>query len=88
MTDSLAVELVQKALMLILLLTAPPLLVSLVVGLVISILQAATQVQDQMITFVPRMMVVFLTLLILAPWYVKMLTGYTAELFGRMPGSL
>ncbi|MEW6540728.1 MAG: flagellar biosynthesis protein FliQ [Bacillota bacterium] len=86
MSDTLAVELVQKALMMILLLTAPPLLVSLLVGLVISILQAATQVQDQMITFVPRMIAVFLALLLLASWYVKMLTDYTADLFGRMSG--
>lgn len=85
MTDGLAVELSQKALMMVLLLTAPPLLISLVVGLVISIFQAATQIQDQMITFVPRMIAVFLSLLLLAPWYVKMLTAYTAELFGRIP---
>ncbi|ACA60247.1 flagellar biosynthesis protein FliQ [Candidatus Desulforudis audaxviator] len=86
MTDSLAVELTQKALMMVLLLTAPPLLVSLVVGLVISILQAATQIQDQMITFVPKIVAVFLSLLLLAPWYVRILTGYTAELFGRISG--
>jgi flagellar biosynthetic protein FliQ len=85
MTDSLAVELSQKALMMVLILTTPPLLISLVVGLVISIFQAATQIQDQMITFVPRMVAVFLSLLLLAPWYVKMLTAYTAELFGRIP---
>ena len=85
MTDAAAVQLVQKALMMVLLLAAPPLVVSLLVGLVISIFQAATQIQDQMITFVPRMMAVFLALLLLAPWYIRMLTTYTAELFGRMP---
>lgn len=85
LTDAMAVELAQRALMMVLLLAAPALVVSLLVGLVISILQAATQIQDQMITFVPRMMAVFLALLLLAPWYIRMLTAYTAELFGRMP---
>lgn len=84
MTDAMAVELGQRALMMVLILAAPPLLISLVVGLVISIFQAATQIQDQMITFVPRMMAVFLSLLLLAPWYMKMLTSYTAQLFARM----
>jgi|Deesub1362A_J573_1020465.scaffolds.fasta_scaffold00029_37 flagellar biosynthetic protein FliQ len=85
MTDAVAVELAQQALMLILLLTAPPLLMGLVVGLVISIFQAATQIQDQMITFVPRMVAVFLVLLLLIPWYIRMLTAYTAELYSRVP---
>ncbi len=86
MTPEASIELVQKSLMMVLLLTAPPLLVSLLVGLVISILQAATQVQDQMITFVPRMMAVFLSILILAPWYVKVLTSYANEIITTMAG--
>lgn len=86
MTPEASIELVQKSLMMVLLLTAPPLLVSLLVGLVISILQAATQVQDQMITFVPRMMAVFLSILILSPWYVKVLTSYANEIITTMAG--
>ncbi|MDA8097512.1 MAG: flagellar type III secretion system protein FliQ [Desulforudis sp.] len=84
MTTVMALELVQKSLIMVLLLTAPPLLVSLLVGLVISLLQAATQVQDQMITFVPRMIAVFLSLLLLAPWYVNMITGFAGEVITAM----
>jgi flagellar biosynthetic protein FliQ len=80
----MALELVQKSLMMVLLLIAPPLLVSLLVGLVISLLQAATQVQDQMITFVPRMIAVFLSLLLLAPWYMKMITSYAHDVITTM----
>ncbi len=84
MTTVMALELVQKSLMMVLLLIAPPLLVSLLVGLVISLLQAATQVQDQMITFVPRMIAVFLSLLLLAPWYMKMITSYAHDVITTM----
>ncbi|MBU4532800.1 MAG: flagellar type III secretion system protein FliQ [Firmicutes bacterium] len=84
MTTVMALELVQKSLMMVLLLIAPPLLVSLLVGLVISLLQAATQVQDQMITFVPRMIAVFLSLLLLAPWYMKMITSFAHDVITTM----
>jgi len=84
LTTVMALELVQKSLMMVLLLIAPPLLVSLLVGLVISLLQAATQVQDQMITFVPRMIAVFLSLLLLAPWYMKMITSYAHDVITTM----
>ncbi|MEW5794531.1 MAG: flagellar biosynthetic protein FliQ [Bacillota bacterium] len=80
----MALELVQKSLMMVLLLAAPPLLVSLLVGLVISLLQAATQVQDQMITFVPRMIAVFLSILLLAPWYMKMITSFAHDVITTM----
>lgn len=84
MTTVMALELVQKSLMMVLLLAAPPLLVSLLVGLVISLLQAATQVQDQMITFVPRMIAVFLSILLLAPWYMKMITSFAHDVITTM----
>lgn len=84
MTTVMALELVQKSLMMVLLLAAPPLLVSLLVGLVISLLQAATQVQDQMITFVPRMIAVFLSILLLAPWYMKMITTFAHDVITTM----
>jgi len=84
LTTVMALELVQKSLMMVLLLIAPPLLVSLLVGLVISLLQAATQVQDQMITFVPRMIAVFLSLLLLAPWYMKMITSFAHDVITTM----
>jgi len=84
MTDTLAIEYVQHALMLVLLLAAPALLVGTVVGLVVSIFQATTQIQDQMITFVPKIIAILLTLLLLVPWFVNMLTRFAAECFTRI----
>ncbi|MFZ5898501.1 MAG: flagellar biosynthesis protein FliQ [Bacillota bacterium] len=84
MASSVALELVQKSLMMILLLAAPPLLISLVVGLVISILQATTQIQDQMIQFVPKIIAVLLGLLLFAPWYVNVMLRFTGDILLRM----
>lgn len=86
MSSTLAIEAVQQALMMVLLLTAPPLIVGTLVGLVISILQATTQIQDQMLTFVPKIIAILLTLLILTPWYVNMLNRFAGEYFGRIAG--
>lgn len=86
MTDTLAIEYVQRALMLVLLLAAPALLVGTVVGLVVSIFQATTQIQDQMITFVPKIIAILLTLLLLVPWFVNVLTRFAATCFARIGG--
>ncbi|MDQ0285580.1 flagellar biosynthetic protein FliQ [Desulfofundulus luciae] len=85
MTDTLVTQIAREALMMILILSLPTLAVSLLVGLVISILQATTQVQEQSLTFVPKIIAVFLTLAITAPWMVRLMTGYTTRLFSRLP---
>lgn len=61
------VRVVQEGLLLVLLVSAPPLLASLLVGLVVGVLQAATQVQDQTIAFVPKLVVVMLVLVAMGP---------------------
>jgi len=64
-----------------LMLALPPLLVSLAVGLIISILQAATQVSEQTLTFVPKLLAIGITLLLLGPWMLEVLSDYTVRLF-------
>ncbi|NHM28219.1 flagellar biosynthesis protein FliQ [Desulfofundulus sp. TPOSR] len=85
MTDTLVTQIAREALMMILILSLPTLAVSLLVGLVISILQATTQVQEQSLTFVPKIIAVFLTLAITAPWMVRLMTSYTTRLFKHLP---
>lgn len=68
-----------------LLLALPTLGVSLAVGLVISILQATTQVQEQSLTFVPKIIAVFVTLAVTAPWLLKLMLGFTSRLYARLP---
>jgi flagellar biosynthetic protein FliQ len=68
-----------------LLLAAPLLLSALVIGLVVAILQATTSIQEQTLTFVPKMLVILLVLALLGGWMVTSLEQYTIELFGRIP---
>jgi len=85
LNEAQAINILREAIVLMLLLSAPALLVALVVGVVISIIQAATQIQEQTLTFVPKIIAVFITLLVLAPWLFKMLINFTENLYARIP---
>ena len=88
MTVDYAVELSRAAIMLTLLIGAPLVLCGLLVGLVVSVLQAVTQIQDQTITFVPKIVVMLLTLLYLLPWVMTELMEYSTNLIRDIPGTL
>lgn len=81
MTINDVVEIANSALWTIIKLSAPVLLVSLVVGLVISIFQAVTSIQEQTLTFVPKILAVFLALMILGHWMLNSLANYMNELW-------
>jgi flagellar biosynthetic protein FliQ len=67
-----------------LMLAGPLLAVSLVVGLIVSIVQAVTQVNEMTLTFVPKVIAIFGVLIVLGPWMLQMLLGYTANTFAQM----
>ena len=69
----------------VLIIAAPLLLSALVVGLVVAILQATTSIQEQTLTFVPKMLVILTVLAILGGWMFSSLGRYTTELFRRIP---
>ena len=71
----------RKAVMLGFLIGAPVLLTAIVVGLLISILQAVTQIQDQTLSFVPKIAAMFLALILLLPWILQHLTEYSTAVF-------
>jgi flagellar biosynthetic protein FliQ len=75
------IHLAGQALWLILLLSLPPLLASLIVGLVISLLQALTQVQEQTLTFVPKIIAVIVTTIIFAEWMLARLHVFARQVF-------
>ncbi len=84
MTPEMAVNICRKAIQTVLMCAAPMLIVALVVGLVVSIFQAATQINEQTMTFVPKIVAVLLTLLIFGPWLIKLVTVFTIGLFETM----
>lgn len=84
MSPEMAIDICRKAIETILLSAAPMLIVALVVGLLISIFQAATQINEQTLTFVPKIVAVFITMLIFGAWLIKILTVFTIGLFEVM----
>ena len=79
-----AVYFLRSGILEILFLSAPVLIVSLVVGLVISILQATTSIQEQTLTFVPKIVAIFMALFFLGPWLFGRLVQYTGGLFRQI----
>lgn len=85
MTIDLVKELSGEVFRTILIVSGPVLLVSLVVGLLISLFQAITQIQEFTLTFVPKIIAVFITLFLFFPWLSRIMMSYTTDLFTRIP---
>lgn len=81
MTINDVVEIANDALWIIIKTAAPVLLVSLVIGLLVSIFQTATSIQEQTLTFVPKILGVFLTLMLLGHWMLNNMSGFMVELW-------
>ena len=81
MEDSVFLTLSQNVLILILILSTPILIVSMVVGLIISIFQAVTQIQEATLTFVPKIIAGILTMIILLPWMLNVFVSRVTEMF-------
>lgn len=77
-------EICRDALWVLIKVTAPILLITLVIGLMISLFQALTQIQEMTLTFVPKMLVVFVSLMILMPFMLNTLKDFSVELSSRI----
>ncbi|MDP3695071.1 MAG: flagellar biosynthesis protein FliQ [Desulfocapsaceae bacterium] len=84
MSPEFVIDIARKAIQTTLLISAPMLLSGLIIGLLVSIFQAATQINEQTMTFIPKLIVVFLSLLIFAPWIMHTMTAFTLGLFESM----
>ena len=71
-----------------LLLAAPLLLTALVVGLLVGVFQAATQVNEMTLSFIPKLIAMAAALMLAGPWMLKLIVAYTRELFESIPGLL
>lgn len=85
MTPDLVGQLAKEAIEVILFLSLPFLGVGLMVGLIISIFQAATQIQEASLLIVPKIVVFLLTLLLLSPWVMQKMISYTESIFTNLP---
>lgn len=85
MTPDTVIEIGRQAIEVTLLISAPMLIAALVVGLIVSIFQAATQLNESTLQFVPKLVVMFLLLLLAGPWMLQYLIDYIQRLFSSIP---
>ncbi len=85
MTESYLITFAQNALMVTMFIAAPVLLVSLIVGSLISLIQAATQINEVTLTFVPKMIGIILVFALLGGWMGQQILSFTTEIFNSLP---
>lgn len=86
MTPQTVMELGRQALEMTMLVSAPLLLAALVTGLIISIFQAATQINESTLSFIPRLIAMFITLIFAGPWMLQLMIDYIRRLLESIPG--
>jgi flagellar biosynthesis protein FliQ len=86
MTPEMVMTIGQRALEITILLAAPLLLAALIIGLLVGVFQAATQINEMTLSFIPKLIGMAATLVVAGPWMLKTIVGYTRELFESIPG--
>jgi flagellar biosynthesis protein FliQ len=84
MTQEMILKLAKDTLQITIMLGGPMLVVSLVVGILISIVQVVTSIQDMTLAFVPRVIAVFLTFLFVFPWLMNTMLAFTSQIYGHL----
>jgi flagellar biosynthetic protein FliQ len=84
LNSELIIQLAGEAVYTVLKASAPMLVLALVVGLIISVFQAATQIQEQTLAFVPKIVVVLLSILVFGPWILQTLIDYTYNILNNL----
>ena len=85
MSGDLVIQLGQQALWVVLLVSAPMLGLGLIVGLLVSVFQATTSVQEQTLAFIPKIIAVFVAILIFGPWMLRIMVEYLTNLLVNLP---
>ncbi|KWW10930.1 MULTISPECIES: flagellar biosynthesis protein FliQ [Bacillaceae] len=84
MNAEFVIDIAEKGIYMVLIIAGPLMVIALVVGLLVSIFQATTQIQEQTLAFVPKIVAVLLGLILLAPWMLSHLLSYANEIFGNL----
>ena len=85
MNSTAVIAMIREALELTLLVSAPLLLTALAVGLVVSVFQAATQINEMTLSFIPKLLGVFMAIVVAGPWILQLLVDYTQRIFTNIP---
>lgn len=85
MTPGTVMDIGRQAVEIALMMSAPLFLVALVTGLIVSVFQAATQINEMTLSFVPKLVAIFVTLVIAGPWMITLITDFASRLYGSIP---
>ncbi len=85
MSSDMTVQVGREALYMVMLVSAPMLGLGLLVGILVSVFQATTQIQEQTLTFIPKILAIFVAISIFGPWMLNILVDYTREIFISLP---
>lgn len=85
MSGDVVIQLAQQALMVVLLVSAPMLGLGLTVGLMVSVFQATTSIQEQTLAFIPKIIAVFVAILIFGPWMLRIMVDFVTNIFVNLP---
>lgn len=85
MTEQLVLDIAWETILITMKVAAPALLATLVIGLVVSIFQAATQINEQNLTFIPKVIAMGAAIVVCGPWILRLLVTFTISMFQRIP---
>lgn len=85
MGNEYAIEVLNQAIKVTLMLAAPMLIGALIIGIMISLFQAVTQINEQTLSFIPKILAIIAALVIFSPWMMEVMTSFTQELFISIP---
>lgn len=85
MTEDLIIDIARNSLLTLLIVSGPMLIISMIVGLIISILQTTTSIQEQTLTFVPKIVATFLSIIFFGAWMINYMNDFTAKLWALIP---
>ncbi len=85
MTEQTVIDIAGKAIMVAMQVAAPALVTTMVVGLAVSVVQAATQINEQTLTFIPKIILLSVVLAITGPWIIQTMMNFTVEIFNTIP---
>ena len=88
MSGDLVIQIGQEALMIVLIVSAPMLGLGLAVGLAVSVFQATTSIQEQTLAFIPKIIAVFVAILIFGPWMLRIMVEFFSGIFIELPGRI
>jgi flagellar biosynthetic protein FliQ len=86
LSGDVVIQIGQEALLIVLLVSAPMLGLGLIVGLAVSVFQATTSIQEQTLAFIPKIIAVFVAILIFGPWMLRIMVEYFTSIFVNLPG--